>query len=202
MDIFIKLEEYLEPYFARLPQLSKDTRRLLADVWPWLTLFVGVMQVLSAWWLFQWAQKIDMYTDVVKNLSTSYGIPASKTGVTFFAWVAVGMLLINGVILLIAFPKLLKKQLGGWRLLFLVVVINLAYGLVATFIDGRGGIVNFLGAVLGSAIATYLLFQISEHYGGKGFKSISSKKVKIDKDSSKTKPSSSADSVTKKDKTK
>ena len=202
MDIFIKLEEYLKPYFARLPQLSKDTRRLLADVWPWLTLFVGVMQVLSAWWLFQWAQKIDMYTDVVKNLSTSYGIPASKTGVTFFAWVAVGMLLINGVILLIAFPKLLKKQLGGWRLLFLVVVINLAYGLVATFIDGRGGIVNFLGAVLGSAIATYLLFQIREYYGGKGFKSISSKKVKIDKDSSKTKPSSSADSVTKKDKTK
>lgn len=198
MDIFIKLEEYLEPYFARLPQLSKDTRRLLADVWPWLTLFVGVMQVLSAWWLFQWAQKIDMYTDVVKNLSTSYGIPASKTGVTFFAWVAIGMLLINGVILLVAFPKLLKKQFGGWRLLFLVVVINLAYGLVATFIDGRGGIVNFFGAVLGSAIATYLLFQIREYYGGKEFKSISSKESKIDKDSSKTKSSSSADSVTKK----
>lgn len=202
MNVLSRIEEYLEPYFSMLPQLSKDTRRLLANIWPWLSLFVGVMQLLSAWWLFLWIQKLDMYTNITQKIISTYGDTSYVTSVSIFAWIAIISLLLNGVILFIALPKLLKKRLTGWRLVFLAVLINLIYGLVSTFIEGRGGIVNFLGAVLGSAIATYLLFQIREHYGGKGFKSISSKKVKIDKDSSKTKPSSSADSVTKKDKTK
>jgi hypothetical protein len=67
------------------------------------------------------------------------------------------------VILLMAYPHLVKRARRGWDLLFLGSLLNVVYSLVSVFIDGRG-FSNFLLSLVGSAIGFYLLFQIKDRY--------------------------------------
>ena len=76
------------------------------------------------------------------------------------------VLVVEGVLFLLAFPKLQKRERKGWDLLFLAALLNVAYSVLTIFIDGRG-FGSFLVNLVGSAIAFYLLFQVKSKFGGK-----------------------------------
>ncbi len=175
MELVHKAEKALEGPFASLPPLPKDARKGLAGIWPWLALIAGILQLVAAWGLYTWARDIDKWVEWANSWSASVGGPTTNSGLTLWVWIAIIVLVVDAVILLVAFPKLQKKQKAGWDLLFLAALINLVYGIVSLFIDGRGGISGLFWALLGSAIGFYLLFQVREFFGGKALKSNSSK---------------------------
>lgn len=167
MELLHKVEKSLEEPFASLPPLPKDLKKGLASIWPWLALIAGVLQLLAAWWLYDWAKYYDKLVDWTNSISTTFGGATVDSRLTAWVWIAVVMLAVDGIILLLAFPRLQKKLKSGWDLLLLAALINLAYGVISLFIDGRGGMGSLLGALIGSAIGFYLLFQVREYFGGK-----------------------------------
>lgn len=168
MGLVNKAEKALESPLASVPPLPKDAKKFLASVFPWLALIGGVLQLLGAWWLYDGARRADELIDALNRWAGAYGY---NEGLTAWVWLAVVFLIVDGVILLMAFPKLQKKVKAGWDLLLLASLINVVYGVVSLFIDGRGGIANLLWTLAWSFVGLYLLFQVREFFGGKALKS-------------------------------
>lgn len=172
MELVHKAEKALEPLFKGLPSLPKDAKKALAGITTWAALIGGVLQLLAAWWLYDAASKVDEIADWVNTWSAAYGGDTTTAGLTFWVWAGIAVLVVDAIILLMAFPKLKAGKKAGWDLLFLGALINVAYGVVSLFIDGsRGGVGSLIGALIGSAIGFYLLFQVREHFGGKAMAS-------------------------------
>lgn len=168
MELIRKIEKSLEGPFQSLPPLPKEAKEGLAKFWPWLALFAGILQLLAAWWLYDWANSFNDVAEWANRYSEALGGPSiANGGLSFWVWIGIIVLAVDAVILLLAFPRLQKKQRSGWDLLFLAGLLNLLYGVVSLFIDGRGGLGSLLWALIGSAIGFYLLFQIREFFGGK-----------------------------------
>lgn len=167
MEIVHKIEKSLEQPFKALPSLPNDTKKGLASIWPWLALIAGVLQLLATWSLYTFARDVNRWVDVANEWSVAFGGGrVANSGFTVWVWIAIVVLAVDAIILLVAFPKLQKKQKSGWDLLFLAALINVVYGVVSLFIDGRGGAGSLLFSLIGSAIGFYLLFQVREYFGG------------------------------------
>lgn len=167
MKFLHKIEKSIEGPIAALPALPSESKRGLSLVWPWLALGAGVMQILTALWLYQWASVVNDYINWVNSTPQLANANLVTDRFSLWVWIAIAVLVIDALILLIAFPRLRKKQKSGWDLLLLAAVINLVYGFISVFIDGRGMISGLLGALVGSLLGIYLLFQVREFYGGK-----------------------------------
>lgn len=174
MELVHKAEKALEGIFKSLPPLPKDAKKGLAGIWPWLVLIGGVLQLWSAWQLYRWADSWNKVADWANSWARSLGVDTHTSGLTVWVWISIAVLAVTAVLLLLAFPKLQKKEKAGWDLAFLAALINLAYGVLTLFIDGRGA-GNLIGALIGSAIGFYLLFQIREFFGGKVLQSTAGK---------------------------
>ena len=163
-----QLEESIGKIFKDLPQLPESSKEGLAKVWPWLALIGGVLQLLAALALWRLASWADRVTDLANTLSTYYA--GYNVGPTSFEktviYLGVALLAVEAVILLMAFPKLQKRQRSGWDLLFLAGLLNLVYGVAQIFTFQRG-FGSFIMSLLGSAVVFYLLFQVREKFGGK-----------------------------------
>ena len=160
-----KLETTIGGLFKDAPPLPKNAKKTLVDIWPWLALIFGVLQLVAAWglWrLFSWA-------DRVQDAFTAFYVPTVYTYSAFdklVIYLAIAVLLVDAVILLMAYPELKKRARRGWDLLFLGSLINLAYAVVSVFIRDRG-ISSLIFGLLSSAISFYLLFQVRDMYGAK-----------------------------------
>lgn len=175
MELVHKAEKALEGLFKSLPALSKDAKKSLAQIWPWLALVGGIIQLWSAWQLYRWADSWSKVADWANSWARSLGVDTHTSGLTVWVWVSIAVLAVSAVLLLLAFPKLQKQQKSGWDLAFAAGLINLAYGILTLFIDGRG-IGNLIGALIASGIGFYLLFQVREHFGGKRLESTAGSK--------------------------
>jgi len=158
-------EDKLSDVFKGLPPLPDSTKEGLAKVWPWLALVGGIVQLLAAWALWNLANWASRVTDIANSLSVYYGGyqagPSSFDKTVIYAGIL--LLVVDAVILLMAFPKLQKRLRSGWDLLFLGTLINLVYGIVQIFTYQRG-VGSFIGSLIGSALAFYLLFQVREKF--------------------------------------
>src|SRR3989344_3418909 len=158
-------EDKLSDVFKGLPPLQDSTKEGLAKVWPWLALVGGIVQLLAAWALWNLANWASRVTDIANSLSVYYGGyqagPSSFDKTVIYAGIL--LLVVDAVILLMAFPKLQKRLRSGWDLLFLGTLINLVYGIVQIFTYQRG-VGSFIGSLIGSALAFYLLFQVREKF--------------------------------------
>ncbi len=168
MGALAKLEDSIGKIFKDLPQLPDSTKEGLAKVWPWLALIGGVLQLFAALALWRLASWADRVTDLANSLSVYYsGYTAGPSSFDkTVIYLGVAMLVVEAVILLMAFPKLQKRERGGWNLLFLAGLINLVYGVVQIFTFERG-IGSFVMSLIGSAVVFYLLFQVREKFGGR-----------------------------------
>ncbi len=156
----------LEKVFKDLPPLPESTREGLAKIWPWLALIGGVLQLLGAlalWQLADWSERVN---DLATSLyNAGYNIGPTSFDKTII-YIGALMLVVQAVILLMAFPRLQKREKAGWDLLFLAGLINLVYGVVQIFTYHRG-IGNFFFSLVVSAVIFYLLFQIRGKFAGK-----------------------------------
>lgn len=160
-----KAENSLAKIFKDLPQLPESSKEGLAKVWPWLALIGGVLQLVAALALWRLASWADRVTDLANSLSVYYtGYTAGPTGFEkTIIYAGVIVLVVDAVILLMAFPKLQKRLRSGWNLLFLASLLNLVYGVLQIFTFQRG-FGSFIFSLLGSAIGFYLLFQIKDKF--------------------------------------
>lgn len=165
MGVLVSAEKSLEGLFKGAPALPKNAKDWLVKAWPWLALIFGILQLVAAWSLWNLARTANSIIDTANRISlyytgetTGYG-----SGDKFFIYLGIIVLLVDAVILIMAYPHLVKKARKGWELLFLGSLINVAYSVVTIFIDGRG-FSGFVFSLIGSAIGFYLLFQIRDRY--------------------------------------
>lgn len=167
MSSIKKIEDKMAASFKDLPHLPESSRKGLADIWPWLALIGGILQLVVAFGLWQLTRVVGAYTDLANSLAAYTGQTVGLTSTDkMVIYLGIVILLADAVILLMAFPKLQQRLRAGWDLLFLAALVNLAYAVVTIFIDGRG-LGSFIMSLVGSAIGFYLLFEVREKFGGK-----------------------------------
>lgn len=163
------LETKLDEVFVRkAPPLPKGGKKLLASWLPILSLLGGAFSLLSAWSLWHWAH---VASNIVSDVCNAYSVSGcGNLGVTsrFSVWLWLGIIFIGveGVLYLLAYPGLRDRKKEGWNYLYYGMLLNVAYAIVSLF-TGYDIVTHFLGAVIGSAIGFYLLFQIRELYEAK-----------------------------------
>ncbi len=161
MEIVKKAESVLAGLFKNAPKMSSSAKETLAKAWPWIALVFGVLQLWAAWILWDLVRAVDkVSTYFGVYLSDVYGYSSKDK---FFIYLGLAVLVLDAVILLMAYPKLVKRQKKGWELIFLGALLNGVYSVLNLFISGRG-FSDFFFALLGSAIGFYLLFQVKEKY--------------------------------------
>lgn len=154
--------------FKGAPALPDNAKKSLVDAWPWIALVFGILQLLAAWGLWGITRFVDRINDATNSLSLYYtgrsaGLSAMDKNVIYLALI---VLLVDAVILLLAFPELKKRTKKGWDLLFLGSLINVVYAVVSVFIHNRG-VSSFIFSMISSIIGFYLLFQVKDKYGHK-----------------------------------
>lgn len=159
------LESRLEKLFKNLPALPKSAKETLVQIWPWLALFGGLLQLAAAWTLKGLTDTASSYIDLANKVSVAYGgkttgLSAVDRGVVYLG---IMMLVVDAVIMLIAFSPLKERLRRGWDLLFLASVANVIYAVLSLFVSGKG-FGSFVGGLLGSAIGFYLLYQVKPLY--------------------------------------
>lgn len=168
MSVIKQAEDGLASLFKDLPHLPESSRESLANFWPWLALIGGIVQLWAAWILYRLADWAGAVSDYVNELSRIYGgREVGPTGMDkTVIYLGVALLVVDAVILLMAWPKLKARLRAGWDLLFLGSLLNLAYGVVQIFTFNRG-FGSFIGSLVGSAIGFYLLFEVREKFSKK-----------------------------------
>lgn len=164
MVVLQNIENKLAGAFKDLPQLSASSKEALAKFWPWLALIAGIVQLLAALTLWRLLRLGDVTNDITLYYSGVAAGPSAFDKTVIYLGVA--MLVVDAVILLIAYPHLKRRAKQGWDLLFLGTLVYAAYSVLQIFTYQRG-IGDFIFGLLGSAIGFYLLFQVREKFGGK-----------------------------------
>lgn len=157
-----------EVFVGKAPTLPAGGKKFLVDVAPWLSLIGGVLSLLVGLSLWRWAH---VATDYVNSLCNAYAISAgacdnsSTSRLSLLVWLAIIVLIIEGVLYLLAFPGLRDRKKQGWNYLFYAGLVNVVYVIVSLFTDysASGG---FIGSLLGSLVGFWLLFQVRSAYTG------------------------------------
>ena len=164
-----QLETKLNDIFGKeAPALPEGGKKFLVDVAPWITLFGGVVSFLAGLSLWRSAHAVDSLTDYANRLCATYALDTcgSIRHLSFWVYLSVASLVIMGVLYILAFPKLRARSKQGWNLLFYIALLDIVLAVFRLF-DGYGGVGNFIGMIIGSAISFYLLFQVRSYYLGK-----------------------------------
>lgn len=162
MGVLETVETKIEPLFKGAPSLSDASRNTLVGIWPVLALVFGVIQLFAAaglWNLIEAAERIGLFKSYYAYAPTLVS-ESDKTMI----YIAIVILLVDALILLMAYPNLKKRQRHGWNLLFLGMLLNVGYAVTNLFISTRG-FSSFLLSMTGSIVGLYLLYQIKGKYG-------------------------------------
>ena len=128
----------LENWFKQVPNLPASVHEILVKIVPWLALVFGILGVVAG-----------LGALGLSPLALLGGIDAS------FVVLLTGVItIVSSVLMLMAFPKLQKRQYKGWELLFWSEVVNVVSAVLTLSV----------GSVLGILIGFYLLFQIKRYY--------------------------------------
>jgi hypothetical protein len=128
----------LEKWFKQIPDLPANVREVLVKIVPWLALVFGIIGVF-----------VGLGALGLSPVALLGGLEAS------FNVLVIGLIsIVSSVLMLMAYPKLLKKQYKGWELLFWSEIISVVSAIL-TF---------SIASILGVVIGIYLLFQIKGYY--------------------------------------
>jgi len=165
MSTLQKAEESLDKLFKSAPDISDGAKETVAKVLPVLAIIGGLFQLAASYWVFKLAQVAEQVDSFVRSYSVlTGGVYGLSSTDKFLIYVGAAVLLVEAVILLMAYSGLKDRKKRGWDLLFLSALINVAYSVISLFITGRG-FGSFLFGLIGSAIGFWLLFQVKSKYG-------------------------------------
>lgn len=162
------LENSLAKLFATLPKLPEAAKETIAQIAPWASLISGALSLISAYSLWNWAHVSGAYVDYANELSEAFGgATIADERLTLSIWLGMAALLVQAVLLLLAFKPLQKRLKSGWNLLFYALLVNIVYAIIVIFSDYTGSV---LGPIIGTVLGLWLLFQIRGKYKGAGAK--------------------------------
>ncbi len=139
-----KLNETLELYLIdKAPKLPVKWKEILVRFLPWLTLIFFILSLPAILFLFGLGTILAPFAYMG---GISYGVNYTASMI---------VLAISLVLEAIAIPGLFKKSKSAWNLMYYAALINGVYNLVSF---------NILGAIFGTLISLYLLFQIKSYY--------------------------------------
>ncbi len=152
------LEKALDGIFGEKSsvQLPKDFRELLVKIAPWLSLVAGVLGIFSAIGIWRAAH----YVSEFNRLYEAAGMRVTGPDLTLMFWLSIASTVVFAALALLAFPGLKAQKKVGWNLIFYSVLANIAYAIISLI----GSYGNFFGALIGSVIGLFILFQIRSHY--------------------------------------
>jgi len=159
------LEKNLQDAFKGAPRLPDNGKKALVEWTPWINLIFGLLALLSAYWLWQWAHVANGLINYANSISQAYGGGTVPNRLGLTVWLALIVLAAQGAVMLAAFSPLKDRKKAGWDLLFYGVLLNLAYGVVVAFTSYGGG--HLVSSLIGAVVGLYLLFQIRDSYTGK-----------------------------------
>ncbi len=165
MGPLLGLEKALAGVFKGAPALPKNAKDWLVKYLPWLAILGAAGCAWGAYALWDWAHS--PLADLFSYYSSYYkalGVDTDFMGVGM--WIAFIVLLVSGALYLLAFPGLKAVKKAGWNFLFLGSIVNLVYGVVVLFTD-YGGAGHLIGAIIGTVVGWYFLFQLRDSYTGK-----------------------------------
>jgi hypothetical protein len=158
-----QLETKLDTIFEKnAPKLPVHARKTIAEWAPWISLLAGVLSLLSAYWLWQAANAVSAYVDLANQLSAAYGSTVMTSNMTFWVWLGLAFLVVEGLLYVLAFPGLKARKKAGWNYLYWGVLINVAYAVISLFT--LNGVAGFVGSLIATAIGLWLLFQVRSEY--------------------------------------
>ncbi len=155
---FAALETKLYEWFVyKAPvQFPAGLTGFIVKYGPWITL---VLAIILLPFIFTAIGGALFVTSLVATYGN--GVTAQPT---FMLWVSLIVLIAQVVIMFVAIPKLLKRQRSGWLLLFYADLISFAAGIIGSFSYGYFAIGSIIWALISTAIAFYILFQIRHAY--------------------------------------
>lgn len=142
-----QLSKPLEDAYAKAPALPANIRELIVSIAPWLSLIFGVLMVLTG------VGGLGLFT-ALSPITAMYG----GVGYSAFLMVSSVVIIVQGVLMLLAFSPLKKRLVRGWNLLFWSEIL----AVVGSVVSLRVG--SVVGAVIGAAISFYFLFQMRSYY--------------------------------------
>ena len=168
-----------EVFLDKAPKMPAGGVKAITEWAPWIALVVGVLSLWSAWVLWHWAHWADSALNGALNYAhdlckSSYDINATgycasvnrASRLSFWVWLSLIVLAVEGVLYLLAYPGLKDRKKQGWNYLFYGALVNVAYAVFSLFTDYSGG-GHFVGGLIGSAVGFWVLFQIRSAYTGK-----------------------------------
>lgn len=142
IPVLHEIEKTFVEFNETVPKLPANVLDIIVKVVPYLALIGGILGLwatVSALGMFgavSMIVPINVTTPALFYIGLLFGVAAS-------------------ILDLVAFPKLQTNSKIGWDYLY--------YGAVLSFVQSVLSL-NFIGAILGSLISMYLLFQIRHYY--------------------------------------
>ena len=161
-----KLETKLDALLVRnAPALPDGGKKFIVNWAPLASLVLGALSLLGAWSMWHWASVVD---NGLKGICNAYSVSGCGSYVTsrytFWLWLGLAVLAVEGVLYLMAYSGLRDRKKAGWNYLFYGALLSLGYVVVSFFADYVAG--GMLGSLVGSVIGFYLLFQVRSAYTG------------------------------------
>jgi heme/copper-type cytochrome/quinol oxidase subunit 4 len=137
------LTKPIEKIYAGLPAIPASWRDVIVSVTPWLALIFGILGVFGSLSAFG----ISTVLSPLVVLGGGVGTATSLIAVSIIG-------LVTSILMLIAFPSLLKRKMPGWKYLFWAELLGIVSSIVSFSVTG---------VVLG-LVWLYFLFQIKPAY--------------------------------------
>jgi hypothetical protein len=139
-----QLEKFLEELFTKkisyaLPIKAKET---IVKIAPWITLIVIVLSLPAIFALLG-----------IGSFALGIGAMSSRY------YIGVIVLIIQVVLMIMAFPGLQKRQIKGWKMVYYSDLVSAVYALFSAYSFG-----DLIWSLLGTCIGLYLLFQVKSYY--------------------------------------
>lgn len=164
------LETKLNELFTKnAPKLPDGGKKAIVQWAPILAAILGLLSLWAAWNLWHWAHVASSLSNYANAVCNAYSVSGCSNLVnsrySLWLWLGVATLAIQGVLYLAAYPGLRDHKKAGWNYLFYGALVNAVYTVVSLF-TGYNAVGNFVGALIGTVIGFYFLFQIRAAYTG------------------------------------
>ncbi|MBI3984954.1 MAG: hypothetical protein HY344_03365 [Candidatus Levybacteria bacterium] len=137
----------LDDSYAKLPALPKGATDFIVNIAPWLSLIFGVLSILVGVSAFGFLAVLSPFAAV--SGAGAYAITGLLSSV---------VLLVEGVIMVVAFPSLKNRAVKGWNLLFWSLVLSVVSSVLSLNVYG------VVQSVVGALIGYYFLYQMKSYY--------------------------------------
>lgn len=152
------LEKALADFYSKTVtfNLPDSWRKWLADnVW-WLAILGGVLSLLGAFYSWKAANYTSGY---LINLGVQ--VEAFRPGPIIYLVLAA--MVLEGVLLLMAYNNLKLHKKAGWNIMFYVSLISIVISVLYVFTPGYG-ISTLIGGAIDAFIGWFLLFQVRRYF--------------------------------------